>query len=58
MGITSFVTTGAIMMLPAMQFLSCTRFALEREAKVGSRFVVLVKSLVPNLFEELSKRAC
>ena len=50
-----FVTTGAVMMLPAI--LSCTRFALEREAKTRSRFVVFVESLVPNFVEELSKRA-
>ena len=43
------------MMLPAI--LSCTRFVSEREAKAQSRFVVLVESLVPNVFEKLGKRA-
>ena len=52
---THFVTTGAVMMLPAI--LSCIRIALEREAKTRSRFVVLVESFVPNFVEELSKRA-
>ena len=53
---TDFVTTSAVMMLPAI--LSCTRFALEREANTWSRCVVLLESLVPNFVAELSKRAC
>ena len=46
---THFVTTGAVMMLPAI--LSCTGFALERETKTRSRFVVLVD---PTLLRSLA----